>query len=383
MDHRNRRCLYWALCLAGLFLCGCQEENKTEEVREEGAAQGDQAVAEVDQVQAEPVAAEEGQAGAAAESVIVEKDQAASEEEPIVAKEGRIWAAEELVIEEEGQAVAEEDPTIAEEDQAGMETSPAVEPVAAKAVLSPVEVARERFAEIDLPDSIRLAAARELMTSDAEFLVEVYGQRDNARVVRTLIEERMGEKDADVLPLLLGLFEKVGGEERIDFENYVLYFGRRGEERMMELLRAEEQGLVMRAMDALAKMKSPAAVDSVARLLYHPEPWVRIGAAHAVGEIGGPDATRYLMATLEDSAYSVTNAALVGLGRMRAVEAYGRIAALAENDNPHVRKHAAIALGELGDGRGVPVVRNLAKNDPDSGVRFMAGKALQKLEGKQ
>ena len=45
-----------------------------------------------------------------------------------------------------------------------------------------------------------------------------------------------------------------------------------------------------------------------------------------------------------------------------------------------MRKHAAIALGELGDRRGLAIVGTLASDDPDSGVRFMAGKARDKLE---
>lgn len=54
--------------------------------------------------------------------------------------------------------------------------------------------------------------------------------------------------------------------------------------------------------------------------------------------------------------------------------------ALAKSDNVHVRKHAAIALGELGDVRAVEAVRRLAQEDEDSGVRFMAGRVLKKLE---
>jgi hypothetical protein len=236
------------------------------------------------------------------------------------------------------------------------------------------------FADIALPDSARLEAARKLQVSAPEALLADYGRRDNPRIVRMLVEERKAANDEAVLPLLLLLFEGVDGEERIDFEHDILHFGRRAEGRMLELLRGEDRQLVMRAMDALAKMRSPVAGDSIALLLHHPEPWFRISAAHALGEIGADGAAGQLMRALDDTVYSVVNAALVGLGRLRAVETYERIEALTASDNKHVRKHAAIALGELGDQRGVAIVRALASDDPDSGVRFMAGKALQKLE---
>ena len=87
-----------------------------------------------------------------------------------------------------------------------------------------------------------------------------------------------------------------------------------------------------------------------------------------------------MVKALDDTVYSVVNAALVGLGRLKAVATYERIAALTKADNKHVRKHAAIALGELGDRRGLAIVGTLASDDPDSGVRFMAGKARDKLE---
>jgi HEAT repeat protein len=87
------------------------------------------------------------------------------------------------------------------------------------------------------------------------------------------------------------------------------------------------------------------------------------------------------MGVLDDPVYSVVNAGLVGLGRLEAKTAYERISGMLTDENLHVRKHAAIALGEIGDRRAIPEVRKLAKEDPDSGVRFMAGRALKKLEG--
>ena len=237
-----------------------------------------------------------------------------------------------------------------------------------------------RLGDVALSDSVRLVAASQLQRVAPETLAANWGYRDNARIIRQLIERRTAAADEGVLPLLLLLFEQVEGEERIDFEHDILHFGRKAESRMYELLHADNRSLVMRAMDALAKMQSPIAGDSIALLLDNPDPWLRIGAAHALGEIGAQSAVGQLVQTLDDTVYSVVNAALVGLGRLKAAESYGRVVSLTESDNKHVRKHAVIALGELGDRRGLSIVRSLAGDDPDSGVRFMAGKAAEKLE---
>ena len=229
-------------------------------------------------------------------------------------------------------------------------------------------------------DSARVAAAYQLQAVAPDTLAAHWGYGDNPRIIRGLIEAQLAAKDEGALPLLLALFERVEGEGRIDFERDILHYGRRAEGRMLQLLHAESRSLVMRAMDALAKMGSVTAGDSIARLLQHPEPWLRISAAHAVGELGAEGAASHLIAALDDTTYSVVNAALVGLGRLKAAGTYERVAALAASDNKHVRKHAAIALGELGDRRGLEIVSRLASDDPDSGVRFMAGKARDKLK---
>ena len=254
----------------------------------------------------------------------------------------------------------------------------------AKAAVSRFEAATKTFQNIDLPDAARLAGARQLLDLNGEgrdFLAENYAVRDNEFVLRALIEEKVTAGDEAVLPLLVQLFERIGGEERIDIEQYLLRFGSRSENDLIAFLGSEDASLVLRTLDALAKMKSTVAADSIAPLLSHANSWIRLGAAHALGEIGAPGAAEQLVTALDDSAHSVVNAALVGLGRLKAREAYDAIHRLTGSDNPHIRKHSAIALGELGDDRAVATVRALATEDPDSGVRFMAAKALKKLEG--
>ena len=249
-------------------------------------------------------------------------------------------------------------------------------PVSAAAAQS----ARADFRNVALPDSVRLRGARVLLRAQPVGLVTAYGREDCARLVRALIEEEVARDSDAILPVLLGLFAATGGEERIDFEAYLLRFGSRSEAHLVGFLRAADPSLVLRSLDALGKMRSTAARDSIAVLLDHPNSWVRIGAAHALGEIGGPGMAEHLVAVLEDTAYAVVNAAIVGLGRLRVAAAYGPMLQLLESDNHHIRKHAAMGLGELGDPRAAAAVRLLAEGDADPGVRFMARKALAKLE---
>jgi hypothetical protein len=229
-------------------------------------------------------------------------------------------------------------------------------------------------------DSMRLEAAEHLLQIDSKLLAVLYRSRDHVPFLRAFIEEKVQRQDESVLPLLLQLFVEVGSEERIDFEHYILAFGRSAEADLYPLLHANNRSIALRAMDTLAKMRSAPAADSIAKFLTHESNWMRMSAAHAVGEIGADGAAALLVQTLADTAYPVVNAALVGLGRLKAVEAYGEIAGLLTDPNKHVRKHAAMALGELGDRRALEKVRQLAVGDADAGVRFMAAKAVEKLE---
>ena len=231
----------------------------------------------------------------------------------------------------------------------------------------------------DHDPAARLAAAERLLQTDRRRLVTAYASRGAVPAIRQLIEARIAARDTAVLPLIVDLFEACGGEERIDFQVYLQSFGGAAEAELVRLLSASDPSLVMRATDALAKMGAVTAADTVAALLRHEESWVRMGAAHALGEMAPPDAASLLVAALDDTAYAVVNAALVALGRLRAPELYEPAMGLLDSDNRHIRKHAAMALGELGDARARSALERLNEGDADSGVRFMAGKALERL----
>ena len=240
---------------------------------------------------------------------------------------------------------------------------------------------RRLFLSPSSSDSVRQLLARHLFSRDPAFLAGEYGNSANTAAVRAAINRGVAAGDTTVIPLLVLLFQRRGGEERINFEVALLSFGPRAEKPLAALLGNADPSVVLRALDALGKLKASAEIGAVTEQLRHRDSWVRMGAAHALGEIGDTTAVAFLMEALDDTSYSVVNAAMVGLGRLRAARAYGRLIAFTGSDNQHVRKHAAMALGELGDPAARPVLRRLAERDEDSGVRFMASRAIKVLEG--
>ena len=245
----------------------------------------------------------------------------------------------------------------------------------------PAAECRRLFLGPSSSDSVRQLMARHLFIRDPAFLAREYGNPASTAFIRAAINREVAAGDTAVIPLLLLLFQQRGGEERIDFEVALLSFGGRVEKPLAALLGDADRSLVLRALDGLGKLGATAETGAVAELLRHPDSWVRMGAAHALGEIGDTTAVASLMEALDDTSYSVVNAAMVGLGRLRAARAYDRLIEFTGSDNQHVRKHAAMALGELGDPAARPVLRKLAVRDEDSGVRFMAGRAVKALDG--
>ena len=239
---------------------------------------------------------------------------------------------------------------------------------------------RRLFLSSASSDSVRQLLARHLFSRDPDFLAREYGNPANSPPIRAAINRAVASGDTGVIPLLVLLFRQRGGEERIDLEVALLRFGRRAEKPLAALLGDADPSVVLRALDALGKLEASGQIGAVAEQLRHRESWVRIGAAHALGEIGDTTAVAFLLEALDDTSYSVVNAAMVGLGRLRASRAYDRLIEFTGSDNPHVRKHAAMALGELGDPAARPVLRKLAVWDGDSGVRFMASRAIKALE---
>ena len=245
--------------------------------------------------------------------------------------------------------------------------------VAAKA-----SAGRHRFGDLAQPDSARMSAGRVLLQLDPEFLASRY--QAHPVLIRRLIDEAIAGGDTNGLPLVARLFEASTGEQRIDFEVDLIAFGAAARPRLLEMLQRPDRSLVVRAADALAKTGATEAAGDIASLLQHEDSWIRMGAAHALGQLSAEAATAALLTALSDSSYAVVNAALVGLGRQQVAVAYEPALALLADARPEIRKHAAHTLGQIGNLGAIEVLQGVSKNDPDSGVRFMVGRALKVLE---
>ena len=136
----------------------------------------------------------------------------------------------------------------------------------------------------------------------------------------------------------------------------------------------------------------------------------RLQAVNELGRTGEAEASLILLELLEKED-SVGAAAAVNLGRTGQAEAVSRLPALLQNDQSHIRKNAAIAMGfstrtefsdtllvaaaqegddlvrdamisavgEIGDVAAVPTLKNLAREFPGSGN--IITKTLQRLPG--
>jgi HEAT repeat protein len=116
---------------------------------------------------------------------------------------------------------------------------------------------------------------------------------------------------------------------------------------------------------ALGQLKADAASDRLAALL-NPDVRedVRVCAADALRNIGGPSAVEALIPALDDSHWAVRRAAIAALEADPHSEAWPRIAELATGDPQQlIRMNAAGALGESKDDAWIPLLRSAIQND--------------------
>jgi HEAT repeat protein len=92
----------------------------------------------------------------------------------------------------------------------------------------------------------------------------------------------------------------------------------------------------------------PARIGDVARGLRHPHPSVRSGTVEALGRFQREDATRLILAALEDTSPVVREAAVVTLARVGALGIETAFAGIAAQDpSKAVRRAAATALARI------------------------------------
>jgi len=129
------------------------------------------------------------------------------------------------------------------------------------------------------------------------------------------------------------------------------------------------------AIEALARARHGAALETIARRLRHEWRDVRVAAVRALGQLAARDRVDALAACLNDGEWQVRAQAAAVLGRLGATSHVGVLAKALRDPAWWVRRHAAYALASLGDA-GRTALRAVAAHDDDAFAREMAAEAL-------
>jgi len=119
----------------------------------------------------------------------------------------------------------------------------------------------------------------------------------------------------------------------------------------------------------------------MSRLLYNPDPIVRIDAVRKLVDSGSREAVPHISQLLNDRDYRVRMEVCAGLGKLRAVQAKNKLYDALSDRNIEVRCAAAAALGNMGDKYGLPyIIRLLHTSDSH---QIMALKAFCQITGQK
>jgi len=140
--------------------------------------------------------------------------------------------------------------------------------------------------------------------------------------------------------------------------------------------------------DAISGANDPAEMENIEIILQKlndPDPFVRVEAVQALGEIQKEKSVATLCDCLADDNFYVRAYAAEALGKVGQVDIDRTLAQLLralDDPSPYVRAMMVIALGELQDERALGSVRKLL-HDEDGSVREMAAWALDNIEKAQ
>jgi HEAT repeat protein len=147
---------------------------------------------------------------------------------------------------------------------------------------------------------------------------------------------------------------------------------------IIDLLRAPNPELRVRAARILGQIREPLAKDPLINALKDPDEWVRAAAALALGGLLDPSATEPLIACLHDAHPPVRLAAVEALGQLRDRSATEPIMPLLQDGQGSIRAAAVRALGRIGDNITVEPIIGLL-DDSDRDARVAAIEALGSL----
>ncbi|MET9389346.1 HEAT repeat domain-containing protein [Streptomyces sp. NPDC006624] len=177
-------------------------------------------------------------------------------------------------------------------------------------------------------------------------------------------------------PTVAALLDKVSGTARTML---VLLYERRGSATdAIADLRSRSAARRGRAAQVLGRLRHRPAAPALSRLLDDRDPEVRRAGARALGRTGGPEAVPDLLGCLHGPRPvppDVVSAALASLGP----DAWPRLASGLVDPVPLVRAVAIEVLGATGGIAHAADIVLALREDPDTGVRIRAARALGRL----
>jgi HEAT repeat protein len=156
---------------------------------------------------------------------------------------------------------------------------------------------------------------------------------------------------------------------------------KKGVEEFIRDLGADKPLVRRDAADQLGKAKDVRGVEPLLTALRDEDEGVRREATKALGEIGDPRTAKPLGEMLNDADEFVRVNALEALERIGSDEAVNLIIGGLKNANPLVKINACASLGRIGDKKAIPSLKELAKTDPRSYIRFSTEQALVLFRG--
>ncbi|RKX78486.1 MAG: hypothetical protein DRP87_06135 [Spirochaetes bacterium] len=222
----------------------------------------------------------------------------------------------------------------------------------------------------------------EILTKAAEILEELTTHREN-EIASAAIKGLGKTGKKEYAEKLISLFEKRDYPSSLKPE-IILALGDLKAEKALEplikILENKDESEVLRryACDSLGKIGNPKAVEPLIRAFRTGDTILRSYAIYALGKFPGEETESILIDALRDSYYKVRISAAKALGERKVKSAVDILIYKAERDpEPSVREEAIKALADIGEEKGLVVLRNLFKNyRTPTTLRMIALKAL-------
>ena len=195
------------------------------------------------------------------------------------------------------------------------------------------------------------------------FRALVAGRHSEAypQMVKALLDDRrLAASDINDPELIRQIMEYLNGTEDDEIVKRVLKgIGYSVEAQMLEALDGDNFNAFMAAIEVLGAIKSGNAVPKIA-LLIEDEEGIAVKACEALGNIGSPAAVDDLIKGLKNDSEHVREEAARALGKIRDHRAFKGLMNAMDDEDQDVADAAVIALGELGDKRALPkIIKNI------------------------